>query len=121
MSFGDAQTVMDDRQKQDWKLTSGTVYFNPDFTSSVFFQYLYVWPNPDSTGIGGTGYPVSGDKITIYREGEEGRPKADDRILVADDGSQYLINAVTSRLNADEDTLGYAVYDCTVTKLTNPE
>ena len=119
MAFGDYQTVIDDRQKQDWKLVAGTLFLNPDHTTTVAFSYLYVWPSPDTTGIGGAGYPVSGDKITVYREGETSKPKADD-VLQTADGTSYQITSVNSRLNADEDTLGYAVYDCQVTKITNP-
>lgn len=117
MPFGDAGTVIADRSKQGWKLVTGTLALNPAHTTTVAYQYLYVWPNPDTSGIGGSGYPVSGDMITAYREGETYPPKSDDTWTLAD-GTAYLISKVTSRLNADE-AMGYAVYDCVVTRITN--
>ncbi len=117
MAFGDASTVMADRAKQSWKLTTATLYLNPEHTVAVPYASVYEWPNPDTSGIGSSGYPLSGDKVTFYREGEAYPPKADDQVEV--NGSTYLITKVTSRLNRDELTMGYAVYDCNVSRLTN--
>ncbi len=117
MPFADAATVMADRAKQSWKLTTATLYLNPDHTTTVSYASVYVWPLKDWSGIGADGWPTTIGKITFYREGESSAPQSDDTVT-NEAGSEFLIQSVLSRLNRDEE-MGYAVYDCEVSRLTN--
>lgn len=109
------RTVIADMRKHlrgTGKVTSGTlkVRASGDSFTDVTWQYLYVAPEAETTGFGAGGHPdIKVQYITLWRVGETSKPRPDDKIVVGSD--TYLINAVDSRLNADE-SRNFAVYDC---------
>lgn len=80
--------------------------------SSVTYAYCYRHPQPQVTGLGGTGYPNTMGNVTLYREGESTAPVVDDKIQIL--GVTYQIIHVLVQNNADEAD-GWAVYQLVTT------
>lgn len=91
------------------KVVEATLTLNDDSATQVEWTYTYIWPETESSALGGPGAASVSTRITAWRTGETEKPRADDKWTI--DSVDFLINAVTTRLNADE-AQNFAVYDC---------
>jgi hypothetical protein len=90
------------------KVVSATL--TPRSGSAVAYKHAYEWPTDASSGFAGDGVPATHAKVTLWRTGESGdRPQVDAKLTI--NGTQRQITSVAARLNADETTLSFAVYD----------
>ncbi len=80
--------------------------------ASVLYQYCYMHPIPQQTGIGSDGFPNFRGQITLFREGEVTGPVVDDKLVFQ--SNTFQIIDCKAENNADEAD-GYAVYQLTVT------
>ncbi len=92
------------------KVVSGTLVVRGG--ASVAYQYVYVHPQPQRTGIGGAGYPNTQGGVTMFREGEGTAPMVDDKLTVGSVTVQVV--EVRPENNADEAD-GWAVYQLQTT------
>ena len=89
-----------------------SVTLNTVTGSSVSYANAYVWPVTESSAFGGEGAATQSTTIVLWQIGETIRPHADDTITDAD-SNVWLIQSITTRLNADDN---YAVHDCNVVR-----
>lgn len=90
------------------KVFDATLTLNDGSATQVEWTYTYIWPETESSGIP-QGAAAVQTRITAWRTGETEKPRADDKWTI--DSVDFLINSVTTRLNADEGQ-NFAVYDC---------
>jgi hypothetical protein len=93
------------KMQRTGKVTAATLQVRGG--SSVNYLYCYRWPQPQNTGIGGSGYPNTQGQVTLFREGEATGPVVDDKLTIG--STSYQVIQVTAENNADEAD-GYAVY-----------
>jgi hypothetical protein len=77
-------------------------------TTDEEYDYCYVNPIDEATGLGGGGASYYAANIELFQEGQTYAPRVDDTLTV--NGVTYRINSVRTRLNADS---GYAIHDMT--------
>ena len=70
------------------------------------YDYCYVNPIDETTGLGAGGTSAYMASIELFQEGQTTAPRVDDTLTV--NGIVYRINSVRTRLNADT---GYAIHD----------
>ena len=96
-------------------ITSGTLGKRVSATATptpVPWANMYVYPIDDPTSLGQGGPSSRQTKATMWRIGETSAVRADDTLTIGDD--VWLINHCVARMNADEDTKNFAIYDVTL-------
>ncbi len=124
--FGKTSVLADLRlhKKQAGLVTTGTLsrYLNGTYdpVNDVALANVCLWPNPTYSSLGTGGGAYNAGPVCIWRTGESipdiggiAAPKGQDKLTIG--GTEYLLESVAPRLNADEAN-GYAIYDCQVTR-----
>ena len=116
------RSVLDDlkhHQRGTGKIYSGTLFsrgaadtYNP--TNGTAWANSYIPPVQEITGLNGNNVPEQTVLAYLWRLGETVKPRVDD-FFRDHNGNDWLIDNVTTRLNADEDS-NYAIYDCQMTR-----
>ncbi len=119
MFFGKVSVLADLRlhKQQAGLVTTGTLARLKNGTydpvNEVAYANVCLWPGSTYSTLGSGGPAYDQSQFCAWRTGEAEKPRGQDKWIVG--GIEYVIQSVTTRLNADENE-GYAVYDCTVAR-----